>query len=186
MALRNVEEATRNFQLRSFAPIPELVEATPEGEAQRKRLGEEILRNTARELVSDGIAMGYRYDDSPAICPDGSTPPALSVTDYAQTSFPGARAPHARLAGGGSTLDLFGRSFVLLRLGRDAPDVAPLEQAAKRRAVPLETVSLDEPPVCTIYERKLVLVRPDGHVAWRGDVPPVNTAALVAKVTGTL
>jgi len=186
VALRNVEEATRNFQLRSFAAIPELVEATPAGEAARRKLGDEILRNTARELLSDGIAMGYRYDSSPIVCADGSAPPPSSVTDYVQTSFPGARAPHAWLAGERSTLDLFGRSFVLMRLGRDAPAAAPIEQAARRRAVPLETVSLEEPSACTLYERKLVLVRPDGHVAWRGDALPADAGAVIARVSGAL
>jgi hypothetical protein len=74
----------------------------------------------------------------------------------------------------------------MLRLGHGAPDAAPFEQAARRRAVPLETVSADEPEVCAAYERRLVLVRPDGHVAWRGDVVPGDAAAIVAKVSGTL
>jgi hypothetical protein len=130
--------------------------------------------------------MGYRYDESPIVCADGATPPPHSVTEYVQTSFPGARAPHAWLRDGRSTLDLFGKSFVLLRLGRDAPAAAPIERAAGRRAVPLETVSLDEPAACTLYERRLVLVRPDGHVAWRGDVLPADAAAIVAKATGTI
>jgi 2-polyprenyl-6-methoxyphenol hydroxylase-like FAD-dependent oxidoreductase len=183
VALRNVEEATRNFQLRSFAAIPELMEATPAGEAQRRKLGDEILANTGRELLSDGIAMGYRYEGSPVVCADGSAPPPSSVTEYVQTSFPGARAPHAILRDGRSTLDCFGKSFVLLRLGRDAPAVSPIEQAAGRRAVPLATVSLDEPEACAIYERKLVLVRPDGHVAWRGDALP-QADPLIAQATG--
>jgi len=51
--------------------------------------------------------------------------------------------------------------------------------------VPLEVVTLAEPETIALYERKLVLVRPDGHVAWRGDVPPGDAAAIVAKVTGT-
>jgi hypothetical protein len=186
VALRNVEEATRNFQLRSFAAIPEIMEATPEGEAARKKLGHEILGNTGRELLSDGIAMGYRYDGSPVVCADGSTPPPSSVTEYAQTSFPGARAPHAILEEGRSTLDRFGKSFVLLRLGRDAPAAAPIEEAAKRRGVPLETAAIGDAAACAAYERKLVLVRPDGHVAWRGDVLPADAAAVVAKATGAL
>ena len=185
VAVRNVEEATRNFQLRSFAAIPELTEATPAGEAQRKRLGDEILRNTARELLSDGIAMGYRYD-SALVSPDGSAPPPTSVTDYVQSGFPGSRAPHVRLRDGRSTLDFFGKSFAMLRLGSDAPDCAPFEAAAKFRRVPLETFALDEPAVLAAYERKLALVRPDGHVAWRGDVVPADAAAIVAKVSGTL
>jgi len=185
VALRNVEEATRNFQLRSFGAIPELVETTPAGEAARKKLGDEILRNTARELLSDGIAMGYRYD-SPLVCSDGSAVPAASVTDYVQTSFPGARAPHAPLAGGRSTLDLFGKSFVMLQLGKDAPEIGPVENAARRRGVPLEVVKVGEPEAIALYERKLVLVRPDGHVAWRGDAPPPDADAFIGRVSGAL
>jgi len=184
VALRNVDEATRNFQLRSFAPVPELVEATTAGEAARKRLGEEIVRSTSRELLSDGIAMGYRYDGSPIVCPDGSVPPRTSVTEYVQSSFPGARAPHVRLADGRSTLDLFGKGYVMLRLSRDAPDVASFADAAKRSGVPFGVKLLEEPGVCTLYERKLVLVRPDGHVAWRGDALPAETDEIVARVSG--
>ena len=186
VALRNVEEATRNFQLRSFAAIPELMEASPRGDFARGRLGDEIVRNTSRELLSDGIVMGYRYHGSPIVCADGGEPPPLRVTEYTQTAFPGARAPHAWLADGRSTIDRFGKSFVLLRLGRDAPDAAPIAQAAERARVPLQSISLEEPEVCALYERKLVLVRPDGHVAWRGDAVPGSAPAVVAKVAGTL
>ena len=186
VAVRNVEEATRNFQLRSFAAIPELIESSPKGDFARGRLGDEIVRNTSRELLSDGIVMGYRYHGSPVVCADGGEPPPLRVTEYVQSSFPGARAPHVPLAGGRSTLDLFGKAFVLLRLGRDAPGTAPFEEAAKRSGVPLQVVTLEEPEACAAYERKLVLVRPDGHVAWRGDVPPGHAAAIVAKAAGTL
>jgi len=186
VAVRNVEEATRNFQLRSFAPIPELMESSPKGDFARGRLGDEIVRNTSRELLSEGIVMGYRYHGSPIVCADGTEPAQQRVTEYLQTTFPGGRAPHAWLRDRRSTLDLFGKSFVMLRLGGSAPDAAPFEQAARRRAVPLETVSADEPEVCAAYERELVLVRPDGHVAWRGDALPADAAAVVAKVTGTL
>jgi hypothetical protein len=184
VALRNVDEATRNFQLRSFAPIPDLAGATPAGEAARKRLGEEIAKNTSRELLSDGIAMGYRYEGSPVVCPDGSEPPPTNVTEYVQTTFPGARAPHARLADGRSTLDLFGRGYVMLRLGRDAPEVARFADAAGRRGAPFEGVTIAGPEAGAVYERKLVLVRPDGHVAWRGDTLPTDAAAVIARVTG--
>ena len=186
VALRNVEEATRNFQLRRFPAIPELIKSTAAGEAARERLGEEIVRNTSRELRSDGIAMGYHYDGSPIVCPDASEPPPMSVTEYVQSTFPGARAPHARLDDGRSTLDLFGRSYVMMRLGRGAPDTAPLEDAAKRRGVPLETAVIDDAAACSAYGRKLVLVRPDGHVAWRGDELPADAGAIVARVTGAL
>ena len=91
----------------------------------------------------------------------------------AQSSHPGGRAPHAWLADGRSTLDLFGRGFTLLRFGADAPDAdAHCREPPRARGVPLDIVAIEEPEIAALYERKLVLVRPDGHVAWRGDAPP--------------
>ena len=34
------------------------------------------------------------------------------------------------------------------------------------------------------YERRLVLVRPDGHVAWRADEAPADAGALIDVVRG--
>ena len=67
---------------------------------------------------------------------------------------------------------------------RDAPDGAEIAKAAKKRGVPLRTVTIDEPEAATIYERKLVLVRPDGHVAWRGDEAPSDALAMIDRVRG--
>ena len=65
--------------------------------------------------------LGYRYEDSPIVVPDGPPPPEPEDSrDYRQSSHPGCRAPHAWLADGRSTLDLFGRGFTLLRFGRCA------------------------------------------------------------------
>jgi hypothetical protein len=88
------------------------------------------------------------------------------------------------LKDGRSTLDLFGRGFVLLRIGTGAPAADPLLDAAARRGVPLTQVALDEPEVASVYERKLVLVRPDGHVAWRDDQPPADPLRLIDCIRG--
>jgi hypothetical protein len=50
--------------------------------------------------------------------------------------------------------------------------------------VPLEVVELNEPEAKRVYERAFVLVRPDGHVAWRGDTMPVDAAAIIDRVRG--
>ena len=107
-----------------------------------------------------------------------------STVEYHPTTCPGSRAPHAWLFGGRSTIDLFGNGFTLLRLGAGAPQPSAMERAFAERSVPMQTVNIADPAIGMLYERALVLVRPDGHVAWRGDAAPANPLALVDHVRG--
>jgi aromatic ring hydroxylase-like protein len=116
--------------------------------------------------------------------PDGTPAPPLTTSSYVQTARPGGRAPHAWLPDGRSTLDLYGRGFVLLRLGRDAPGGENIARAAAAAGVPLDVVALDLADVSELYQRRLVLVRPDGHVAWRADEEPADPRALIELVRG--
>jgi hypothetical protein len=59
-----------------------------------------------------------------------------------------------------------------------------LHRAAAQRGMPLDIVQIDDRAIANAYERKLVLVRPDGHVAWRSDAPPREAGALLERVTG--
>jgi hypothetical protein len=136
-----------------------------------------------QEWHSFGVGMGYRYDTSPVVVPDGTPPTPDDPGEYLPTARPGHRAPHAWLADGRSTLDLFGDGFTLLRLGFPG-DVRPLADAAEAIGMRLRVVSIDDPAIARLYERSLVLVRPDGMVAWRGDALPGDVAALVAKLSG--
>src|SRR5258705_8715398 len=140
----------------------------------------------SHEWFMNGYPLGYRYDDSPIVVPDGTPAPPLQGKSYTQIARPGARAPHVWLPDGRSTLDLYGRGFVLLRLGADAPSANSLEQAAAACGVPLAVVALDAPEVLKAYERRLVLVRPDGHVAWRDDAEPKDARAVIDCVRGAL
>jgi hypothetical protein len=83
-------------------------------------------------------------------------------------------------------LDLFGNGFTLLRFGGSSADVSDLVGAARAAGVPLAVCDIDETPVAALYERKLVLVRSDGHVAWRADSPPENARSLIDRVRGAL
>lgn len=187
VGLRNVTEASGNLQrMLSVGENPALCDDTPDGAETRERVGREFSAVMRREWYTPGIHLGYRYDDSPICWPDGTARPPDEVTAYTPSARPGARAPHVRLADGRSTLDLFGRGFTLLRLGAGAPDVAALVAAAARRRVPLSVLALDEPAVDAAYERRLVLVRPDGHVAWRADAPPADPLRLLDCVRGAV
>jgi hypothetical protein len=131
-------------------------------------LGREFSQAMSHEWATLGIHLGYRYDDSPICCYDGTPAPPLEVARYEQSSRAGGRAPHVWLRDGRSTLDLFGDSFVLLRLD-EAADAQPLADALREAGVPVQTIDLFEPAVQAAYAAPLVLVRPDGHVAWRGN-----------------
>jgi len=182
---RNVAEASRNLR-RMLSPRPEpvLLDATPEGVAAREKLGREFSALMRHEWYTLGIHLGYRYEDSPICWPDATSAPADEPGRYVPTARPGHRAPHAWLAHGNSTLDLFGRSFTLLGLGVDPAEAAPIVRAAEQRRLPLRFIPLDEPELIGLYDRRLVLVRPDGHVAWRDDGPPDDPLALIDCVRG--
>ena len=85
---------------------------------------------------------------------------------------------------GRSILDLFGKGFTLINLS--GIDTVTITEAANRAALPIATIEIAEPNVRAIYQRNLVLVRPDGHVAWRGDTLPENAAAIIHQVRGAI
>jgi hypothetical protein len=186
--VRNVTEASSNLgrmlSTRQRRPPPEIFQAGSAGDAARADYGRWFSETMRHEWFTIGFHLGYRYDDSPIIVPDGTAAPPLPTSTYVQTARPGARAPHAWLPDGRSTLDLFGRGFVLLRLGPDAPDGEGICSAASEAGVPLEVVEIDLAEVNELYARRLVLVRPDGHVAWRADEEPADARALIEVVRG--
>jgi hypothetical protein len=178
----SVAASTRMMQRRVLQPEPAICEPGEAGEGSREKLRQTIM-SAGSLFNADKVGLGYCYEDSPVCCPDG-TPAPEDRPDYAPSTRPGARAPHAWLGDGRSTLDLFGRGFVLLRLGDDAPDGRVFTEAAHARAVPLETVEIAAPEIRALYQRPLVLVRPDGHVAWRGDALPRDPLAVIDRIRG--
>jgi 2-polyprenyl-6-methoxyphenol hydroxylase-like FAD-dependent oxidoreductase len=181
---RNVAMATEfHHGHTGFEGDAAITDDTPEGEALRARVGPALVRNIGRMFRTDGLQLGYRYDPSPIRIDDGTPDVADDPEAYVPSARPGARAPHVTLGDGRSTLDLFGRGFVLLNFA-DAADACALETAAASRGMPFETVAINDTEVASLYQRRLVLVRPDGHVAWRGDTVPGNPGATLDQVRG--
>ncbi len=186
ISARNVEEAARNLRReQSHAPGEAIDADTEEGARQREAFRRSLFESDVmRHHDTDGIALGYRYDGSPVICADGTAPPADAVGDYIPTARPGHRAPHAWIGEGRSTLDLFGDGLTLLAFGAPQADTDAFARAARSRGVPMTVEPVAEPEIARLYERRLVLVRPDGHVAWRGDDAPRDAEAVIDVVRG--
>ncbi|HYK81047.1 MAG TPA: hypothetical protein VEU95_15540, partial [Micropepsaceae bacterium] len=174
----------RMLQPRAAKPPPEAFAHGAAGDAARAEFGRAYTEMMKREWFYIGIHLGYRYEGSPLIIPDGTPAPPDEVMEYTPTARPGHRAPHAWLADGRSTLDLFGRGFMLLRLGANPPDAAALIAAARAANLPLQMVDIADPAIAELYENRLVLIRPDGHVAWRADPPPPDPSHLIATISG--
>jgi 2-polyprenyl-6-methoxyphenol hydroxylase-like FAD-dependent oxidoreductase len=162
--------------------IAAIEDDSEDGRQLRHRIGESLTRDVGRMFRTAGLQLGYRYEASSICVPDGTPQSPDDPEKFLPSARPGGRAPHTWLGDGRSILDLFGRGFVLMRFGN--ADTAAIEQAAMARGVPLSVVDLDEPEAAALYERNLVLVRPDGHVAWRDDALPTDSTALIDRVRG--
>ncbi len=159
-------------------------EDSMEGAATRADVGRlaNIVQRRSHEM--NGVELGYTYAGSPIVVSEAEPYPESDFFHYIPSASPGSRFPHVWLKDGRALQDILGSGFTLLAFG-DA-DTAPLQRAMKASAVPLEVLTLDEPPVHFVAARNLVLLRPDLHVAWRGNSLPASCENLVATVTGHL
>lgn len=180
---RAAEVSLKNYRrLVSADQHKEIESPTPEGAAARQAIGRRLCEENERSWNPVGVHLGYIYHPSPIVEPDGTPKPQDDTYGYRPMAFPGARAPHAWLSSGRSILDLFGEGFVLLKFA-DVPTAA-IERAAHARGVPFKVHRVDQQDAIGLYERALVMVRPDGHVAWRGDDEPRDALALIDTVRG--
>jgi 2-polyprenyl-6-methoxyphenol hydroxylase-like FAD-dependent oxidoreductase len=161
---------------------PALDEDTPEGHQARVELAGR-LETQKDAFASLGVQLGTRYEGSPIIWPDGTPAPEGGYDRYEPSGRPGGRAPHLWLSQKLSLFDVLGPGFTLLRLAADAPSGDALVEAARRLGIPLAVVEVELPEARGLYGSSLALIRPDQHVAWRGDRLP-DVDALLARVTG--
>lgn len=156
------------------------------GAAERARVSAKLAAGRLQEFRSLGVMLGYRYDASPiTVAEEGGEPQDPSMRDYVPTARPGARAPHAWMEDGQSLFDLFGAGFTLLSFADSS--VSDLQQAAADAAslgIPVKILRIENADIAALYERKLVLVRPDQHVAWRGDF--WRGSSILMRATGHL
>ena len=174
--------ALRVMQHRRATP-PEIEMEGPAGDATRARIGKEAYDLNVAQYCCGGLNFGYFYDASPIIAYDGTPQPPYTMGDFTPSSVPGCRAPHLWLAGRRSLYDALGAGYTLLRFDPTAA-IDRLLGEAERAGFPLAMLDVDTPEARALYATKLALVRPDQHVAWRGDVLPTDPRSLIDLVRG--
>jgi 2-polyprenyl-6-methoxyphenol hydroxylase-like FAD-dependent oxidoreductase len=182
---RTIAEAVYNYgSVANQLVRPALEEPGVIGEATRREVADIIAATKVREFKTLGIVLGMRYEDSPIVVADGSEPPVDHFMLYVPSAHPGCLAPHLWLADGSSLYDHFGEGFTLLVTGGNVKAADALLAAAAKRNVPVKVLALPDKRLRSRYEAAFALIRPDQHVAWRGDGFPADCDALIARITG--
>ena len=132
-----------------------------------------------------GVELGYRYHESPIVCHDEGPEPFWSPQQYTPTTWPGGRPPSVQLRDGRQLYDLLGQWFTLVDFAGDGR-ADPLLREGAAQGLPIMQVLVSDPAARRLWERALVLIRPDQHVAWRGDWSPPDPAAVLRRVRGAL
>jgi 2-polyprenyl-6-methoxyphenol hydroxylase-like FAD-dependent oxidoreductase len=151
------------------------------GDTVRQQVGQAAYDLNVQQYCCGGLNFGYFYDRSPIILYDGAEQPAYTMADFTPSTIPGCRVPFATLPDGRPIYDALGPGYTLLRLDSNIV-VTPLVDAMHDGGVPIEVVDLQAGD--SDHDRKLILVRTDQHIAWRGDALPDRPDRLVDTLTG--
>jgi 2-polyprenyl-6-methoxyphenol hydroxylase-like FAD-dependent oxidoreductase len=162
---------------------PHVRDDTLEGAAVRSAIATSAIVNHSRMHDMRGVELGYSYAGSPLIVEEAGNVAEWDTIIYTPDTRPGVRIPHMWLKDGRALHDMLGDDFTLLDLAGNA-EIGPLEMAFRELGAPLRVVCLDEPELRIVYGFKIFLLRPDLHVAWRGDASPPDPIGLALRVTG--
>jgi 2,4-dichlorophenol 6-monooxygenase len=184
------------------AALEALFSETADGETRRARL-EGYFQTLRMEFQCADIDLGFEYGESDAVAADGSAPPPRDPTgyEYVPVARPGHRMPHAWLERYGSALSthhlLVPGRYLLLAGDDGEPWCAAARELAAELGLPLAAERIgpgaelrdryDEWKAVRGHEETgAVLVRPDGHVAFRAaSAHPDPEAALRAALEQT-
>jgi 2-polyprenyl-6-methoxyphenol hydroxylase-like FAD-dependent oxidoreductase len=164
---------------------PNIRDKTPEGAQTREELVRVATYEQSKGNKMTGAELGYRYEASPLIA-DEPGGPEHNFMEYVPTTWPGTRLPHAWLDDRSAVQDRIGNrlTYTLLRLGGTQADTTGLARAFAARGAPLQVLDLPDQRPREIYGYDLLLLRPDMHVAWRGNAPPEDAETLARRVMG--
>lgn len=191
VALRNcraAEYAAQGVAMWRSLFRPEFAEAGDPGGNDRKRFAAAINTFQRRSHEQSGIELGYRYTLSRVCVQETGPLPDPDTPTYAPNAAAGSRLPHAWAEPGVSVHDLAGSGLTLLVLDAADAEIARFTLAAQSRDIPFSVVDLrGRPDLARVYERGMLIIRPDLHVAWRHDpLPsaPPDFDRILARCTG--
>jgi hypothetical protein len=164
---------------------PNIRDNTPEGAHTREELVRVAEHEQSKGNKMTGAELGYRYEGSPLIA-DEPGGPEHNFMDYIPTTWPGARLPHVWLDDHSALQDRIGNglSYTLLRLGGTKADTAGIVRAFASHKAPLQILDIPDERPREVYGYDLLLLRPDMHVVWRGNLPPDDPSTLAKRATG--
>ncbi|MCY4139528.1 MAG: FAD-dependent oxidoreductase [Rhodobacteraceae bacterium] len=176
-----LDHAHAMAEQRDSVPV-NLEEDSPAGEAARAELGARAYDLNVQQYCCAGLNFGYYYDRSPIIAYDGGAHPPYSMAGYTPSTVPGCRVPHFWLGEGRSFYDALGPEYTLVRFDRSTA-VDRILAAARTRGFPLAVLDVEVRPNESIGHR-LLMVRPDQHLAWRGDEAPHDPGSMLDRLAG--
>ncbi|MDE0759517.1 MAG: hypothetical protein OSB45_15270, partial [Pseudomonadales bacterium] len=172
------ETAETMIKNRAAVP-PEIEDDTPEGVSAQGWFGAHTRDLNSPQYCCAGLNFGYFYDASPIIIYDDAQPPDYSMDKYTPSTVPGCRMAHIVMPDGTSLYDHLGPGYTLVRT---RPDLgAGLVKAAQTLDIPLVVINI---PSSDLHNHRLYLVRPDQHVAWRGQQEPPEPENILSKLSG--
>jgi 2-polyprenyl-6-methoxyphenol hydroxylase-like FAD-dependent oxidoreductase len=183
-ASRIISDIARQRMVQGNELSPDIERPDAAGEAARAAAGQFAYTLDVEQQCCGGLNFGYFYDRSPIIAYDGEQAPTYTMGTFTSSTVPGCRAPHVWMEGRRSLYDAIGPDYTLLRLD-PAARIDGVVAAAAHRGLPLVVLDVRSTEALPEYGHRLVLVRPDQHVAWRGDEEPADAIGLIDLVRGT-
>lgn len=161
----------------------EIFSGTEAGESLKRKLIQVADSEQRKGNRMIGAELGYRYVDSPCIdnVPGG---PEHRVGEYNPNVWPGSRLPHCWLDDGSALQDQLPETYILLSLGNKSLDTSKLRQSYEKIGAPVAEVRIESNRLRDLYGFDLLVLRPDMHVAWRGNDAPPNPQEIASISTG--
>jgi 2-polyprenyl-6-methoxyphenol hydroxylase-like FAD-dependent oxidoreductase len=188
-ALRTRDTAMASMQQSGQAMVEATRAGVPTGDGPADReardaLREKLIAHADATWQATGVSLDQRYDDSPVVVPDGTRAPEWDPRVLSEMVSPGHRAPHVHERPTGSIHDAFGPEFTLLRIDAADDGADPLITAAREHGVPLTVLDRSGQRYADAYGAPLTLIRPDGHIGWRGAECPSDPGLIIDLLRG--